>query len=239
MGLKLWTPPPLYNSDGFLVLGSCHPFFLWSQEPCLTVCWCPFLLCRCAGTMPKSLCGCGVSVGSSEQAKREHLKSAKHKQWVQGTNRQRPLNFPKLTPVQPTEASAASSSSCSSNSSAQSNKCSTEWQFCTEQQSCTECKFCTEQQPARQHPCVPCILMIFFLLCVSLFGAGMPNPGERLGFNLIYKNCTPQNYKSEGGGGVWVGQKSGGWVQSWRGGSKIPPLSYKRSLLTAIPQCKQ
>ena len=28
-------------------------------------------------------------------------------------------------------------------------------------------------------------MMIFFLLCVSPFGAGMPNPGERLGFNLV------------------------------------------------------
>ena len=50
----------------------------------------------------------------------------------------------------------------------------------------------------------------FFLLCVSPFGAGMPNPGERLGFNLVCKKCSPQNYKR--GGGVWVGQKSGGWV---------------------------
>ena len=48
------------------------------------------------------------------------------------------------------------------------------------------------------------------------FGAGMPNPGERLGFNLVCKKCSPQNYK--GGGGVWVGQKSGGWVLS-----KVPP----------------
>ena len=54
--------------------------------------------------------------------------------------------------------------------------------------------------------------MIFFLLCVSPFGAGMPNPGERLGFNLICKKCSPQNYKQG------RGQKSGRWVLS-----KIPP----------------
>ena len=76
--------------------------------------------------MPKSLCGCGVLVGSSEQAKREHLNSGKHKQWVQGKKSQRPLNFPKLTPVQPTEASSSNSSAQSndaaqSGSSAQSN----------------------------------------------------------------------------------------------------------------------
>ena len=81
----------------------------------MAVCWCPFPLCRRAGTMPKYLCGCGVFVGSSEQAKRGHLKSAKHKQWVQGKKSQRSLNFPKVTPVQPTEASTASSSSNSNN----------------------------------------------------------------------------------------------------------------------------
>ena len=42
--------------------------------------------------------------------------------------------------------------------------------------------------------------------------SGMPNPGERLGFNLVCKKCSPQNYKRGGG------QKSGGWVLS-----KIPP----------------
>ena len=64
--------------------------------------------------------------------------------------------------------------------------------------------------------------MVSFLLYVSPFGAGMPNPGERLGFNLVCKKCSPQNYK--GGGGLggskvgWVGPKLGGWVLS-----KIPP----------------
>ena len=62
-----------------------------------------------------------------------------------------------------------------------------------------------------------------FLVCHPL---GMPNPGERLGFNLVHKNCSPQNYKRWGG--VWVGQKLGGWVQSWVGGScpkyHPPPL---------------
>ena len=51
---------------------------------------------------------------------------------------------------------------------------------------------------------------------------GMPNPGERLGFNLVHKKCSPQNYKRGGGlGGSkvgWVGPKLGGWVFS-----KIPP----------------
>ena len=74
----------------------------------------------CAGTMPKSSCGCGALVGASEQAKREHLKSDRHKQWEKAKKTQRPLNFPKVTPVQPTEASSSSSSS-SSNSSQQCN----------------------------------------------------------------------------------------------------------------------
>ena len=51
---------------------------------------------------------------------------------------------------------------------------------------------------------VTCILMNFFLLCASPFGAGMPNPGERLGFNLVCKKCSPQNYK-RGGGKIRVG----------------------------------
>ena len=49
-------------------------------------------------------------------------------------------------------------------------------------------------------------------------------------------------------GGVWVGQKSGGWVQSWVGGScpKYPHPSYKRCLIlnmglpcttTSLPLC--
>ena len=71
-------------------------------------------------TMPKSSCGCGALVGASEQAKREHLKSDRHKQWEKAKKTQRPLNFPKVTPVQPTEASSSSSSS-SSNSSQQCN----------------------------------------------------------------------------------------------------------------------
>ena len=57
-----------------------------------------------------------------------------------------------------------------------------------------------------------CILIIFPLVCMSLFGAGMPNPGERLGFNVTYKKCAPQNY--QGVGGFQVGPKSGGWVSS-------------------------
>ena len=46
--------------------------------------------------------------------------------------------------------------------------------------------------------------MNFFLLCASPFGAGMPNPGERLGFNLVCKKGSPQNYK-RGGGKIRVG----------------------------------
>ena len=40
---------------------------------------------------------------------------------------------------------------------------------------------------------------IFFLLCVSPFGAETPKPGERLGFNLVCKKCSPQNCKRGGG----------------------------------------
>ena len=45
---------------------------------------------------------------------------------------------------------------------------------------------------------------------------GMSDPGERLGFNLVHKKCSSQNYKRGGGSG---------WVQSWVGGScpKYPP----------------
>ena len=43
--------------------------------------------------------------------------------------------------------------------------------------------------------------MLFLLVCISPFGAGMPNPGECLGFNVTYKKCAPQ-YK--GGGARWV-----------------------------------
>ena len=60
--------------------------------------------------------------------------------------------------------------------------------------------------------------MIFFLLCASPFGAGMPNPGERLGFNLVCKKCSPQNYKRGGG------QKSGGWVCPKYPPPKISPI---------------
>ena len=63
---------------------------------------------------------------------------------------------------------------------------------------------------------------------------GMPNPGERLGFNLVHKKCSPQNCKRGGGSG---------WVKSWVGGSKVgwvglvqnTPPSYKRSLLRTPP----
>ena len=45
-----------------------------------------------------------------------------------------------------------------------------------------------------------------YLLCVSPFGAETPNPGERLGFNLVCKKCSPQNCKRGGGAKVgWVG----------------------------------
>ena len=41
------------------------------------MCCCPFSLCLSVGTMP----GCGAFVGSSNGAKREYLKSEKHKPW--------------------------------------------------------------------------------------------------------------------------------------------------------------
>ena len=99
----------------------------------------------------------------------------------------------------------------------------------------------SEQLPAgsyiswhvRQHQWVPCILMVSFLLYVSPFGAGMPNPGERLGFNLVCKKCSPQNYK--GGGSGWVKSRVGGSKVGWVGlVQNTPPPSYKRSLAQAI-----
>ena len=45
--------------------------------------------------------------------------------------------------------------------------------------------------------------------CLSPLGAGMPYPGECVGFNLTYKKCAPQNCKRRGGPGgsevAWVG----------------------------------
>ena len=61
----------------------------------------------------------------------------------------------------------------------------------------------------RQHQWVICICRIFRLVCMSLFGAGMPNSGERLGFNLSYKKCASQKYK---GGGAPDGSQVG-WVR--------------------------
>ena len=72
--------------------------------------------------------------------------------------------------------------------------------------------------------------MVSFLLYVSPFGAGMPNPGERLGFNLVCKKCSPQNYK--GGGSGWVQSRVGGSKVGWVGlVQNTPPPSYKRSLV--------
>ena len=68
--------------------------------------------------------------------------------------------------------------------------------------------------------------LIFFLVCISPFGAGMPNAGKRVGFNLTYKKCATQNYKR--GGGVQVGPKSDGWVSS-----KIPPPPLKTKAYSA------
>ena len=120
VGLKLWIPPPLIILRVSWV-GLQPPFLslvTGALSGCLLV---PPSALSCAGTMPKSLCGCGALVGASEQAKREHLKSERHKQWEKAKKSQRPLNFPKVTPVQPTEASSSSSTSSSSNSSQQSN----------------------------------------------------------------------------------------------------------------------
>ena len=62
--------------------------------------------------------------------------------------------------MQPTEASARTSSSCSSNKQQQlcaEQQCSAEWQFCTEQQCCTEWsprieeQCCTGQESCIEH----------------------------------------------------------------------------------------
>ena len=80
------------------------------------------------------------------------------------------------------------------------------------------------------YPCLCCShlhtdMMIFFLLCASPFGAGMPNPGERLGFNLVCKKCSPQNYKRGGGG------DSGWWVLS-----QIPPPPFSPRFSPFFPR---
>ena len=59
--------------------------------------------------------------------------------------------------------------------------------------------------------------------CISFLRAGMPNLGQHIYFNLTNKKCATKNYTRSGG--VQVGAKSGGWVQSPVGGShpKCPP----------------
>ena len=52
-----------------------------------------------------------------------------------------------------------------------------------------------------------------FLVCHPL---GLPNPGERLGFNLVHKKCSPQIYK-RGGGSGWVKSRVGGSKVGWVG----------------------
>ena len=45
---------------------------------------------------------------------------------------------------------------------------------------------------------------------------GLPNLGERLGFNLVHKKCSPQIYK-RGGGSGWVKSRVGGSKVGWVG----------------------
>ena len=131
-GSKALDPPPLIIPRLFWVglLPPLLSLLTGALSGCLLVPLSALSLCRYNA---KSLCGFGVFVGfrgsreqtgsKSQNPKREHLKSEKHKQWVKAKKSQRPLN------------------------------------------------------------------------CVSPLGAGMPTLGERLGFNLTYKNCSPQNYK--------------------------------------------
>ena len=64
--------------------------------------------------------------------------------------------------------------------------------------------------------------MIFLLVCMSPFAAAMPNPGERLGFNLTYRKRAPQNSKRGGG----PCRSDVAWVGGWVGRIQIhpPPL---------------
>ena len=61
------------------------------------------------------------------------------------------------------------------------------------------------------------------LVCHPL---GMPNLGERLGFNLVHKKCSPQNYK-RGGGSRCVKSRVGGSKVGWVGlvQNSPPPLT--------------
>ena len=60
------------------------------------------------------------------------------------------------------------------------------------------------------YPCLCCShlhtdMMIFFLLCASPFGAGMPNPGEA---SIWFAKNAPHRIINVGGGGAkfgWVG----------------------------------
>ena len=49
-----------------------------------------------------------------------------------------------------------------------------------------------------------CTLMIPMSVCASPFGAGMPNAGEHLGFNVTYKTHVPHRMR----GGPNVGYVS-------------------------------
>ena len=71
------------------------------------------------------------------------------------------------------------------------------------------------------------------LNCVSPFGAGMPNPGERLGFNLTYKKCSPQNSKR----GRGLAGSQVGWVGLVQ--NTPPPLISIACSSLLLLQCSQ
>ena len=301
VGLKLWTPPPLIILRVPWV--GLQPPLLSLVTGALSGCLLmPPSALPCAGTMPKSLCGCGALVGASEQAKRENLKSERHKQWEKAKKSQRPLTFPKVTPVQPTEASSSSSTSSSSNSSQQSNNAAqsgSSAQTHSAAQSASSAQSSAQSgsaaqtnsaaqsassaqstipaqsnsaaqsgsaartnsasesgssvqssSPAQSNSAAQCPEQSssaakgkgpaqssnpseganrpFCYMCHPL-GLGCRTRESALASIWFAKNAAHRIIR---GGGVWVGQKSGGWVQSWVGGScpKYPPPSYKRSL---------
>ena len=117
VGLKLWTPLTILRVSWVGLLPPLLSLLIGALSSCLLVPLSALSLCR----HHAKNCGCGVFVGSFEQAQREHLKGEKYKQWVKAKKSQRPLNFPEVSPVQPKETSTASSSSSSRNNPAQSS----------------------------------------------------------------------------------------------------------------------
>ena len=113
-GSKALDAPLSYTSKGLLGWSTCHTSFACVQMTCQVVFGCFMNVCMYIGTMQKSLCGCGVFVGHSDNALRKSMKVCT-------------LNFPKVSSAKPAACSCKqqpSTSSSSTNSSSGSSSTS-------------------------------------------------------------------------------------------------------------------